>query len=149
MTQDADVLALQSMLNVAIESGTYPQDKPHDLQQFITYYCSHHVFIARHLSGPVLGAFYGDNPFRKKTPKKFAKSSVVKPNFPGRSSHICNGGFLVDINHRRQGIGRILAKAFDVIAPGCGFSAAFFNLVGKINRKIDSASDEYGIISGL
>ena len=39
------------------------------------YFLSHAAFVVRDVaSGAVLGAFY------------------VKPNFPGRCSHICNGG---------------------------------------------------------
>ena len=35
-------------------------------------------------------------------------SFYVKPNYPDRCSHICNGGFLVSQNYRGNGIGKFL-----------------------------------------
>ena len=35
-------------------------------------------------------------------------SFYVKPNYPDRCGHICNGGFLVNKEYRGQGIGKFL-----------------------------------------
>jgi len=40
-----------------------------------------------------------------------------QPNYPGRSSHICNAGFLVHESARGQGVGRILGEAYLKWAP--------------------------------
>eukprot|EP00474_Spongospora_subterranea_P002400 CRZ02858.1 hypothetical protein [Spongospora subterranea] len=110
----AHLSAVNDMLNEEVISGTYPQDSPMDFDQFMAYYCSHHVFTAL-LADEVIGAFY------------------IKPNYPGRCAHICNGGFLVDKRFRRQGVGNLMADAFEVLAPACGYDAAFFNLVFEDN----------------
>jgi hypothetical protein len=44
-------------------------------------------------------------------------SFYVKPNYPGRSSHVCNGGFLVTGARRNAGVGRLLAEAYLEWAP--------------------------------
>ncbi|KAF9243148.1 hypothetical protein BU15DRAFT_86550 [Melanogaster broomeanus] len=53
----------------------------------------------------------------------------VKPNYPGRSSHICNAGFIVPPSQRGGGYGRILAKSYLHYAPKLGYKASVFNLV--------------------
>ncbi|KAI0653496.1 hypothetical protein C8Q70DRAFT_600079 [Cubamyces menziesii] len=53
----------------------------------------------------------------------------VKPNYPGRSSHICNAGFLVPPSQRGHGIGRVLARSYLHYGPRLGYEASVFNLV--------------------
>jgi GNAT superfamily N-acetyltransferase len=53
----------------------------------------------------------------------------IKPNFPGRCSHICNGGFITDPDFRGQGIGSLMAQAFQFLAQELGYKASYFNLV--------------------
>ncbi|KAF5322258.1 hypothetical protein D9619_001692 [Psilocybe cf. subviscida] len=53
----------------------------------------------------------------------------VKPNYPGRSSHICNAGFVVPPRQRGYGYGSQLAKAYVYYAPILGYEASVFNLV--------------------
>ncbi|KAF8550250.1 hypothetical protein OG21DRAFT_1514260 [Imleria badia] len=53
----------------------------------------------------------------------------VKPNYPGRSSHICNAGFVVPPTHRNGGYGRVLARSYLYYAPRLGYEASVFNLV--------------------
>ncbi|GJE91420.1 hypothetical protein PsYK624_075700 [Phanerochaete sordida] len=53
----------------------------------------------------------------------------VKPNYPGRSSHICNGGFLIPPVQRNKGFGSVLARSFLHYAPRLGYEASVFNLV--------------------
>ncbi|KAG9312121.1 hypothetical protein JVU11DRAFT_7409 [Chiua virens] len=53
----------------------------------------------------------------------------VKPNYPGRSSHICNAGFVVPPSHRAGGYGRVLARSYLHYAPRLGYKASVFNLV--------------------
>ncbi|KAL2316005.1 N-acetyltransferase aca1 [Schizosaccharomyces pombe] len=59
----------------------------------------------------------------------------IKPNYPGRCSHICNGGFLVSPSHRSKGIGRNLANAYLYFAPRIGYKSSVFNLVFATNIK--------------
>lgn len=53
----------------------------------------------------------------------------IKPNYPGRSSHICNAGFVVPPNHWNKGYGRALANSYLYYAPKLGYRASVFNLV--------------------
>lgn len=53
----------------------------------------------------------------------------IKPNYPGRSSHICNAGFVVPPERRGNGYGFRLAKSFLHYAPLLGYRASIFNLV--------------------
>ncbi|KAI5121446.1 hypothetical protein M0805_009555 [Coniferiporia weirii] len=53
----------------------------------------------------------------------------VKPNYPGRSSHICNAGFVVPFPARGHGFARVLARSYLHYAPRLGYQASVFNLV--------------------
>ena len=44
-------------------------------------------------------------------------SFYIKPNYPGRSSHICNGGFLVTEAARNRGVGRLMGEGYLEWAP--------------------------------
>ena len=44
-------------------------------------------------------------------------SFYVKPNYPGRSSHVCNGGFLVTEAARNKGVGRLMGEGYLEWAP--------------------------------
>lgn len=44
-------------------------------------------------------------------------SFYIKPNYPGRSSHVCNGGFLVTDAARNRGVGRQMGEAYLDWAP--------------------------------
>ncbi len=57
----------------------------------------------------------------------------IKPNFPGRASHICNGGFIASPNFRRLGVAKFLAACFESLAQDLGYRASFFNLVFASN----------------
>lgn len=41
----------------------------------------------------------------------------IKPNYPGRSSHVCNGGFIVTDAARNKGVGRLMGEAYLAWAP--------------------------------
>ncbi|KAJ3485068.1 hypothetical protein NLI96_g5215 [Meripilus lineatus] len=53
----------------------------------------------------------------------------VKPNYPGRSSHICNAGFLIPSAQRSRGFGAVLARSYLHYGPRLGYEASVFNLV--------------------
>lgn len=60
-------------------------------------------------------------------------SFYIKPNYPGRSSHICNGGFLVTDGARNRGVGRLMGEAYLEWAPKLGYTYSVFNLVYETN----------------
>lgn len=41
----------------------------------------------------------------------------VKPNYPGRSSHICNAGFIVTDAARNRGVGKLMGESYLDWAP--------------------------------
>ncbi|KAF2446231.1 hypothetical protein P171DRAFT_519794 [Karstenula rhodostoma CBS 690.94] len=58
----------------------------------------------------------------------------IKPNYPGRSSHLCNGGFMVPSSTRGLGLGRIAARSFCFYGPAAGYRGSVFNLVYANNE---------------
>ncbi|GJJ77648.1 hypothetical protein EMPS_10007 [Entomortierella parvispora] len=121
--------AMGTVFNNEVDRGdTYPQEHRLDTAQFDNYFFSGDAFVllkghyshatdvlpkgsASEWDDDLLGFFY------------------IKPNFPGRCSHICNGGFMVNPAHRGLGLGSIMGKAFLRIVPVIGYKASMFNLV--------------------
>lgn len=60
-------------------------------------------------------------------------SYYIKPNYPGRSSHVCNAGFLVTAAARNKGVGRLMGESYLEWAPRLGYSYSVFNLVYETN----------------
>ncbi|CAF3682673.1 unnamed protein product [Rotaria sp. Silwood1] len=115
---------LQSLLNKEIEVGnTYPQKFPLNLSEFKNYFLSGEAFIVIN-SGKKLSIDIFNN-----LEKAILGTFYIKPNFPGRCSHICNGGFITSDIYRNQGVAKIMALAFIEIAPLLGYKASMFNLV--------------------
>lgn len=57
----------------------------------------------------------------------------VKPNYPGRSSHICNGGFIVTDAARNRGVGRLMGEGYLEWAPK--LVSFFFGCFEAVVRK--------------
>lgn len=78
----------------------------------------------------------GDSPTLE-GPKQWEKECLgtffIKPNYPGRASHICTAGFLVNAGIRGKGIGRTLTDCFLQWAPRIGYTYTVFNLVFETN----------------
>jgi len=132
-----------------VEQGlTYPQEDMHDPDVFKAYFFAADVVIA------IIGDGSGVTPGPLAEPDSAPGSAVkevavdlntacagrsweaclvgfyyVKPNYPGRSSHICNAGFVVPPSHRGGGYGRVLAQSYLYYAPRLGYKASVFNLV--------------------
>jgi len=113
---------VRALLNrIVLEGQTYPQAQPLSETEFAAYWMSRDAFVLRtcDMAGQkqpeILGAFY------------------LKPNFPGRCSHICNAGFIVQPATRGLGIGRLMGEAMLAIAPAQGYTAVMFNLVFETN----------------
>ena len=60
-------------------------------------------------------------------------SFFIKPNYPGRSSHVCNAGFIVTDASRGRGVGRSMGEAYIDWAPRLGYTYSVFNLVYETN----------------
>ncbi|KAL8653021.1 MAG: hypothetical protein Q9226_004016 [Calogaya cf. arnoldii] len=125
---------LCSQLNREIEKGdTYPMISAMPLSTFGPYWFQN--FAAIMILGVVQsiedvvdlennGADWGE---------LCLGSFYVKPNYPGRSSHICNGGFLVTEAARNRGVGRLMGEGYLEWAPKLGYTYSVFNLVYETN----------------
>lgn len=65
--------------------------------------------------------------------KECLGSFNIRPNYVGRSSHVCNGMFLVTNASRGRGVGRLMGEAYIDWAPRLGYSYSVFNLVYETN----------------
>ncbi|GAA99062.1 uncharacterized protein L969DRAFT_74100 [Mixia osmundae IAM 14324] len=132
LRQDASLVSyLREIFNSVVEAGqTYPQEAQQSEEQFANYFFSADLF---------LGVFDNASPERasrswqevsalRDWPGTVAGMYYVKPNYPGRSAHICNAGFVVPTASRGRKVGLALGRSFLHFAPRLGFRASVFNL---------------------
>lgn len=158
-------LDLLGLLHVAfneeLERGrTYPQEGPMDLATFSAYFFAADVLIGVLVPASASSAIrtLDDARAGRTWTASVAGCYYVKPNYPGRSSHVscqsdarerqrdrprrqaCNGGFFILPASRGKGCGTLLAESYVVNAPLLGYKASVFNLVYCSNE----ASVRYG-----
>ena len=109
---------LCSELSKEIEKGdTYPMIDPLPLETFGPYWFANFGAVM------VLGDLQGVEEVQQRARngsdwnKECLGSFYIKPNYPGRSSHVCNGGFLVTDAARNRGVGRLMGEAYLSWAP--------------------------------
>jgi len=109
---------LCALLNREIEQGdTYPMINQMPVETFGLYWFAN--FGALMFLGDLDS---GDDVWRMEQEgvdwtKQCLGSFYVKPNYTGRSSHICNGGFLVADAARNRGVGRLMGECYLEWAP--------------------------------
>ncbi|KAI5921967.1 hypothetical protein F4810DRAFT_721720 [Camillea tinctor] len=113
-----------------IEGGdTYPMIDPMPFEKFAAYWLQNFAGIM------LLGQI--DSPEDVVEGKDWSReclgSFYIKPNYPGRSSHVCNAGFLVTEAARNRGVGRLMGETYIDWAPKLGYSYSVFNLVYETN----------------
>jgi hypothetical protein len=105
-------------LNKEIEGGdTYPMINTLPLETFGPYWFGN--FGAVMIQGDIGGIEAVNEMERSGTDwnKICLGSFYVKPNYPGRSSHVCNGGFLVTPAARNKGVGKSMGQCYLDWAP--------------------------------
>ena len=112
------VAYLCSQLNKEIEKGdTYPMTDPMTIDDFGNYWFAN--FGAVMLLGDIRDPY--DVMAMAQTNTDWEKACLgsfyIKPNYPGRSSHVCNGGFLVTDGSRNRGVGRLMGEGYLDYAP--------------------------------
>ncbi|EEH43308.2 uncharacterized protein PADG_08233, partial [Paracoccidioides brasiliensis Pb18] len=125
---------LCDQLNKEIEMGdTYPMIDPISLDSFGPYWFSN--FGAVMLLGNINSIRDVQGMGRMGTDwRKICLGSFnIKPNYPGRSSHVCNGTFLVTDASRNKGVGRLMGEGYLEWAPLLGYTYSVFNLVYETN----------------
>ncbi|MBD2203599.1 GNAT family N-acetyltransferase [Calothrix sp. FACHB-1219] len=114
---------VRALLNLVIVEGkTYPQKQPLSQAEFAAYWLNQDAFVVRAVE-----------PGTTDKPKDILGAFYLKPNFPGRCSHICNAGFIVQPAARGQGIGRLMGESMLALAAQLGYEAVMFNLVFETN----------------
>lgn len=109
---------LCSQLNLEIEKGdTYPMMTIMPISTFGTYWFQN--FGAIMLLGEVesVEQVWEMESRGEEWEKVCLGSFYVKPNYPGRSSHVSNGGFLVTEAARNKGVGRLMGEGYLEWAP--------------------------------
>lgn len=101
-----------------IEKGdTYPMITPLPLESFGPYWFANFGAVM------LLGDVKDDAEVRKmgdegaNWEKQCLGSFYIKPNYPGRSSHVCNAGFLTTDASRNRGVGRLMGESYIQWAP--------------------------------
>lgn len=109
---------LCDQLGREIEKGdTYPMVEPLPLEGFGPYWFG--VFGAIMLLGEIQDGRQLHEMARRGCDweRECLGSFYIKPNYPGRSSHVCNGGFLVTDASRNRGVGRLMGETYLDWAP--------------------------------
>lgn len=121
---------LCDQLNREIEGGdTYPMMEAFTVDGFADYWFQ--TFGAVMLMGNIDSA--EDVLDGKDWAKECLGSFFIKPNYPGRSSHICNASFITTDASRNRGVGRLMGEAYIDWAPRLGYTYSVFNLVYETN----------------
>jgi RimJ/RimL family protein N-acetyltransferase len=150
---------MHNVFNEIVKEGnTYPQEFPLSLEEFINYFLSYDAFIVLSDEGikklkKIEESKIDDDIWNE----EFLGMFYVKPNYPGRCSHvcnldiisrfyfkiltktnhfqqkICNAGFVVPKQHRDKQIGKLMAQSYLKIAPLLGYKSSVFNLVFENN----------------
>ncbi|RMD41990.1 hypothetical protein DV735_g3136, partial [Chaetothyriales sp. CBS 134920] len=132
-------------LNKEIEGGdTYPMVNPLPLDTFGTYWFGN--FGAVMIKGDI-GGVEAVNEMEQNGVdwKKLCLGSFyVKPNYPGRSSHVCNGGFITTQAARNKGVGKSMGQCYLDWAPQLGYTYSVFNLVYETNTASTKIWDSLG-----
>ncbi|KAL4948726.1 hypothetical protein BDW69DRAFT_88539 [Aspergillus filifer] len=124
---------LCTQLNREIEKGdTYAMVEPIPARHFAPYWFSN--FGAVMLIGDIKDVNDVQNMDGNVDWAKVCLGSFnVRPNYPGRSSHVCNGMFLVTDAARNKGVGRLMGEAYLDWATRLGYTYAVFNLIYESN----------------
>ncbi|KAG6037734.1 hypothetical protein E4U41_004845, partial [Claviceps citrina] len=126
---------LCDQLNREIEGGdTYPMMDAFTTDGFADYWFQ--TFAAVMLLGEVDSTADHDAVAvlgEKDWARECLGSFFIKPNYPGRSSHVCNGSFITTDASRNRGVGRLMGEAYIDWAPRLGYTYSVFNLVYETN----------------
>ncbi|KAL2441931.1 Protein SPT10 [Exophiala dermatitidis] len=136
---------LADNLNQEIERGdTYPMIDPLPVEKFGPYWFGNFgaVMVLGDIGGVEAVAEMDRN--GADWNKLCLGSFYVKPNYPGRSSHVCNGGFLVTPAARNKGVGKSMGQCYLDWAPQLGYTYSVFNLVYETNTASTRIWDSLG-----
>jgi GNAT superfamily N-acetyltransferase len=123
--QSHEAETVRSMLNQFVQAGlSYPQSEPLTVDAFRAYWLKGEAFVIRIGKG---------NLPENLTVNEIVSAFYLKPNFPGRCSHIANAGFIVTPKLQGQGLGRWMGETMLQLARDRGYRAVMYNLVFETN----------------
>ncbi|PWZ03039.1 hypothetical protein BCV70DRAFT_10140 [Testicularia cyperi] len=137
---------LAATFNDELAKGvTYPQRGPMDRAEFEGYFLGYDLIVGVFLSADQVSAITKETipedglqlPSLGLVPHlasldystAVAGFYYIKPNYPGRSSHLCNAGFVVPPTSRGLGLGGVLGRSYLHFGPKAGYKGSVFNLV--------------------
>ncbi|HJT19959.1 MAG TPA: GNAT family N-acetyltransferase [Nitrospira sp.] len=122
LADERDIESLKALYRVIVEEGnSYPHDRFPDHEEFIDYW----------FRGKKTLVAYA--PDRERAAGKMAGAFYLKPNWPGRSGHVANAGFIVAPEWRKHGLGWLLGETMLRYATQLGYRSVIFNLVFSEN----------------
>ncbi|RAH42434.1 GNAT family N-acetyltransferase [Aspergillus brunneoviolaceus CBS 621.78] len=116
-----------------VRGSTYPMEEPMTLEQYRNYWFGTFAVIALvdddadsqgDGEGRGLGLVEG-----RDWERVCLGTFYVKPNYPGRCSHVCNAGFFTTPAARGRGVGMVMGRTYLEVAPVLGYKYSVFNLV--------------------
>ncbi|PYH37394.1 GNAT family N-acetyltransferase [Aspergillus neoniger CBS 115656] len=113
-----------------LKGCTYPMESPLEYDLYRTYWFGTFAVVA------VVDDGEGDgNGLRegRDWERVCLGTFYVKPNYPGRCSHVCNAGFFTTPAARNRGVGRVMGEVYLEVAPKLGYKYSVFNLVFENN----------------
>ncbi|ODQ45613.1 hypothetical protein PICMEDRAFT_16917 [Pichia membranifaciens NRRL Y-2026] len=126
--------AIYTLFNAIVEEGTtYVHEHPLTRTQFYEYYFPHFVAVMVRGTVPEQDRLRTDLDIAAGGAHELLGCFYIKPNYIGRSAHVCNAGFLVSLDHRGAGCGSVMGRNYLKWAPLLGFKSSVFNLVYETN----------------
>ncbi|KAL2003699.1 hypothetical protein VTN02DRAFT_2730 [Thermoascus thermophilus] len=126
---------LHREFSAEIERGcTYPLEEALSEEAFAEYWFGTFAVVAIAGDGNAGDLLAEEGGGERDWEKLCLGTFYVKPNYPGRCSHICNAGFLTCASARGQGVGRVMGETYLEYAPRLGYKYSVFNLVFANNR---------------
>ena len=121
----SDWSALRVLYDIIAQEGvSYPHDKMLREREFLDYW----------VTGKLTVVACPKNCYKEDDSDSIAGAFYLKPNWPGRASHVANAGFIVSPSWRRRGLGRLLAMTMLDCAKAHGYRSVIFNLVFAENH---------------
>ncbi len=121
---------------IVAEGTSYPHEDPLTEEEFQEYWVKGKGKVTvvayerpRRSHPQLLGAFY------------------LKPNWPGRASHVANAGVIVAPEWRNRGLGSLLATIMLDYAKELHYRSVIFNLVFSENRPARHLWEKLGFTS--
>ncbi|PYH46533.1 GNAT family N-acetyltransferase [Aspergillus saccharolyticus JOP 1030-1] len=111
-----------------LRGSTYPMETPMDLTTYRDYWFGTFAVVAL-VDDEEITPGEGGLVEGRDWEKVCLGTFYIKPNYPGRCSHVCNAGFFTTPAARGRGVGNVMGETYLEFAPKLGYKYSVFNLV--------------------